>query len=167
MAVLAPRRGVAQPQAEWLCALVLIGTLSAAGGAAHQLYEKVIVPSLEHPSVPAAPRGVPAADRPAVERFQRANELLGEAVAYRNGKRQAWADATLARVLELDPENPAALRLQELWAIEPPPTLTEAELAARQREERRNELLGAAASLKEAGLEAEAAALVEEAARLG
>ena len=88
-------------------------------------------------------------------------------MAYRAGKRQDWADAALAQVLALDPENPLALTRQEQWAVEPPPPLSEAEQAARQREVRRTELRGAASSLKEAGLEAEAAALLEEAAALG
>ena len=140
--------------------------MAAAGGAALQTYESVIVPSLAPAPVPAALRGVPASDRAAVERFQRANDLLGEAVAYRAAKRQDWADAALAEALALDPENPMALQLHEQWAVEPPPPLTEAERAARQREVRVAELLGAAASFQEAGLEEEAAALLAEAAAL-
>jgi hypothetical protein len=145
----------------------LLGLVTAVGGASLQLYERAIVPSLHAPPVPSAPRGVPAADRDAVERFQRANDLLGEAVAYRDGKRQDWADERLAEVLALDPENPIALLLQEQWAATPPPPLTQAERMTREREVRRSELLGAAASLKEAGLADEAALLLEEAAALG
>ena len=166
MAVLAPRWAAARPQAEWVCALALIGAVTAAGGAALRTYQSVILPTLVHPSVPAAPRGVPAADRAAVERFQLANDLLGEAIAYRNGKRQEWADATLARVLELDPSHPTALLLFAQWAAEPPPPLTDSERAAREREQRLSELLGAAASLEEAGMVDEAARVRLEAAAL-
>ena len=138
----------------------------AAGGAALRAYESVILPTLVHPSVPAAPRGVPAADRAAVERFQLTNDLLGEAIAYRNAKHQEWADATLTRVLTLDPSHPTALLLQEQWAVEPPPPLTEAERVTRERERRLSELLGAAASLEQAGMADEAARLRLEAAAL-
>ena len=167
MASLAPRWSAARPHAEWLCALALIGAATAAGSAALRAYESVIVPSLAPPSVPAAPRGVPATDRAAVERFQLAHDLLGEAVVYRNAKRQQWAEEALARALVLDPENPTGHLLREQWAAEPPPALTEAESAAREREQRLSELRGAAASLRAAGLEHEAAALLEEAAALG
>ena len=168
MAVLAPRwGGVSSSRAEWLCALVLIGAVTAAGSSAARMYATVIAPSLPQPSVPAAPRGVRADDREAVERFQRVNDLLGEAVVYRNDKRQDWADEALAAVLALDPANPTAHELRRQWTAEPPLALTDTEAAARALHERRSELLGAAASLREAGLESEAALLIAEAAALG
>ena len=176
MAVLAPPwRGAAVgralprwtvPRAEWLCALLLIGALSVAGSGAVRLYSTAITPTLARPSVPAAPRGVPADDHAAVERFQLVNDLLGEAIAYRNTKNQEWADATLARILTLDPINPTALLLEAQWAAEPPPPLTEAEATARAKHEQLMALLGAAASLREAGMQSEAALLLEEAAAL-
>ena len=149
-----------------MCALALIGAVTAAGSAALRAYQAAILPTLVQPSVPAAPRGVPAADRAAVERFQLTNDLLGEAIAYRNAKRQDWADATLARALELDPSDPMALQLLAQWAAEPPPPLTEAERLARESGVRQVELLGAAASLEAAGMADEAAQLRLEAAAL-
>ena len=168
MAVLAPPwGGVSSSRAEWLCALVLLAAVSGTGVGAARVYATVIEPTVKQPSVPAAPSGVRADDRAAVERFQRVNDLLGEAVAYRNGKRQAWADEALAAVLALDPTNPTAHQLRQQWEVEPPPALTEAEAAARALESRRSALLGAAAALSEAGMADEAALLIAEAAALG
>ena len=166
VAAIAPGSGAAKARAEWLCALLLLGAVGAAGGGALRLYERAIVPSLTPPVVPAAPYGVPASDRDAMERLQLTNDLLGEAIAYRNAKRQDWADAVLARALELDPSHPTARELLKQWAAEPAPPLTEAERAAREREARAVELLGAAASLESAGRVAEAARLRAEAAAL-
>jgi predicted Zn-dependent protease len=116
----------------------------------------------------AAPvtRAVRLDDRQAVRRWQTVLELLGEASTYLEAKRWDWARATLQRVLELDPGNPDALAMLHRMEIEPVPTLTPGESAARQREQRVVELLGAASSFLEAGQPDEARRLLQEAASL-
>lgn len=138
--------------AEWLVALILAGVVALSLVHGWRLYEVMLAPAAQTVTPPSlAPPGVRADDRAARERYQAVMNGLGEAAAYRAASRQDWADATLKRVLELDPTNPAALQLKSLWALEPPPALSEAERAAREREARLVDLLGAASAHLTAG----------------
>ncbi len=95
--------------AEWICALALAGVLSAGGYGAWHFTTHVLTPARPAaPVPPVRPRSVPLSDALAVENFQAAMELAGEADTYLAAGKLEWARATAERCLALDPTNPTA-----------------------------------------------------------
>ncbi|HEU5314874.1 MAG TPA: hypothetical protein VFX49_02105 [Chloroflexota bacterium] len=138
------------PAAE-LVAAVAVFTLFALGAVrAQRFYETDLAPLRRPIARATVEQTVRRDDRDAVERLQRVKDLLGEAVAYRNARRLAWADAALAEALALDPASPEALAVRDAWAANPAPPLTPAEQAVLEREDRLYELLGAAIAILDA-----------------
>jgi hypothetical protein len=110
---LGPARAVcavpAMVWAEWVCALALAAAVCAAGFATWRFALDAIEPARPATPVPAQrPRSVPLSDPQAVEDFQRAMELAGEADTYLLAGKLEWARATAERALALDPANATA-----------------------------------------------------------
>lgn len=147
---------------EWALSLALVSGAGCAAWMGWRYYEGAILPHVEAPAVPAPPPATRMDDRQAVKRFQRVREFIGEAVTYHNAHRQDWADASLAEALRLDPENVTALALRARWAAEPARPQPPEEQAAREKEQRIAELLGAALSMEAAGQRAIARAYIQE-----
>jgi tetratricopeptide (TPR) repeat protein len=152
--------------AEVVVGLALVACVLWGGLHAWQFYDQRIRPLARTVTVPAAVRGVRADDPQEVRRWQAVLDNLGEANSDIAAKHWDWALSALQRVLELDPENPDAAALLLRMELEPPPALTPGEEAARLRQTRVAELLGAAASFRTAGRPDDARALLGEALAL-
>jgi tetratricopeptide (TPR) repeat protein len=157
---------------EAVTGLIVFAVLVWAGATGWHFYEGSLRPFVRSPDI-ARPHRVAtarASDPAAVRRLQQVVNLLGEASTYREAKRQDWADATLRRALELDPNNEEARQLLARWAVEPAPALSAEERATREREaiiaRRMTDLLGAASAFVEAGQPEAARPLLEEAMQL-
>jgi tetratricopeptide (TPR) repeat protein len=155
--------------AEFLAAVFVLGVVSATLLRAYAVYAPGLATQRLPVPGPMLEYSVRRDDRDAVERLQRATELLGEAVTYRASRRPEWAEASLAQALALDPNNTAALAVRDAWAADPAPPLTPTELADLERENHLYNLLGAAISILDAepapspGSLQEARAYVDEA----
>ena len=114
----------------------------------------------------ATPHMVSISDPAEKKRWQKIMGLLGEAGSDISAKHRDWARAALLEVLNLDPQNPDALDMLRQMELEPEPTLTPQEVAARAQMAHLVDLLGAAGAFLDAGRPDAAAPLIAEALQI-
>ena len=151
---------------EWLLGSLVVAGITWGSLAAWRFYDAALRPHARAAPVVVQPRSAHLSDADEVRRMQRATDLVGEATAYVDAKRWDWARAAVEQALALDPDYPEAKALLRRLIDEPPPALTPQEQATRDRDDRVIELLGAAASYREAGRPDLARPLLEQALAL-